>query len=195
MEHKLAINWEGMKLREDFPVYNNLSWDYEISNYIDFNIDPKVFMKLTDKILWDIMIRFFRRIGLETLKRNIKYYVRVDSAFSEYMPIYFVHIERESAVDIDDYEVGRLEDKEMYKIFNDLYHDVVSEVCVDWNQSHKKFQELCQAVTVIYRSRSFYRMSDEEIERYQKSTPWYKKNEEEVEMSSSDIDLEELEKL
>lgn len=107
MEHKLTMNWDVMKLREDFPVYNNLSWDYEISHYIDFNIDPRVFMKLTDKILWDIMIRFFRRIGLESLKRNIKYYVRVDSAFSEYMPIYFVHIERESAVDIDNYEVGR----------------------------------------------------------------------------------------
>ena len=83
----------------------------------------------------------------------------------------------------------------MYKVFNDLYHDVVSEVCVDWNQSHKKFQELAQAVTVIYKSRSFYCMSDEETERYQKSTPWYKKDEEEIDISLSDVELKELDEL
>jgi hypothetical protein len=196
MEHGLARRrGYGMKLREDFPKYDNLSWDYELSRHIDLSIAPKIFMNLTDKILWDIIIRFFRRIGLESLKRGIKYYVRVDAAFSEYMPVYFFHIERESAVDIDDYEVGRAEDKAMYKVFNDLYRDVVSEICVDWDQSHKKFQELSQAVTVIYRSRSFHCMSEEEIERHQKSTPWYKKDLEELEIDLPNEDLEELEEL
>jgi hypothetical protein len=196
MEHGLARSYvRGMELRKDFPKYDNLRWDYEVSSHIDLNIAPGIFMNLTDKILWDIIIRFFRRVGLESLKRGIKYYVRVDTAFGEYMPVYFFHIERESAVDIDDYEVGRVEDKAMYKVFNDLYCDVVSEICVDWDQSHKKFQELSQAVTVIYRSRSFYCMSEKEIERYQKSTPWHKKELDELEIDLPDEDLEELEEL
>jgi len=198
MEHSLTKNYiPYMKQRKDFPEYRNMGLTCTALHNIDINIGFRVFEELTDKILWDIIIRFFRRIGLESLGSGIKYYIRVkmSAGFGDDMPVYWFHIDRMIAVNIDDYEAGKAEEKEMNAVFKSLYLDVVSEICVDWKQSHKDFLKLSQAAIVMYRARSYYCMSEEEAERYKKSMPWYKEEKEEAKMEIEDADLVELEAL
>jgi len=196
MEHSLTNHYVShMEQRKDFPLYHNFKVDYKEMPFIDISIKCGVFMRLTDKILWDIIIRFFRRIGLESLRRNIKYYIRVEMPSSCGVPIYWFYIDRKVAVNIDDYEAGEAERKEMNAVFKKLYLDVVSEICKDWNQSHERFLELSQAAIVVYSARSYYCMSEEEAERYKRSTPWYKEERDEAKIEIDGLDLTELEEL
>lgn len=203
MEHSLTNHYVSyMEQRKDFPMYHNFKVDYKEMPFINISIKCGVFMRLTDKILWDIIIRFFRRIGLESLRRNIEYYIRVEMSYSCGVPIYWFYIERKFAVNIDDYEAGEAEEKEMGAVFRKLYLDVVSEICKDWNQTHERFLELSQAAIVRYRARSYYCMSDEEVEIYKKSLPWNKErkgigrsSEEQAKIDADSVDLTELEEL
>jgi len=191
-----------MRQRKDFPEYRNMGLSCTELQYIDINIGFRVFEELTDKILWDIIIRFFRRIGLESLRRGIKYRisVKMSAGFGDDMPVYLFHIDRVVAVNIDDYEAGKTEEKEMGGVFKSLYLDVVSEICVDWKQSHKDFLKLSQGAIVRYRARSYYCMSEEEAERYKKSMPWNKEtkmvgrsSEEQAKIDAEDLaELEDL---
>jgi len=101
---------------------------------------------------------------------------------------------------LDDYEAGEAERKEMNAVFRNLYLDVVSEICKDWNQSHERFLEMSQAVIVRYRSVSFYCLTEEESERYKKSMPWNKESkgigrssEEQAKIVADVVELEDLE--